>query len=86
MLSTIPQVGSAGLGLVWGWLIGLRRYDSRSWRAVAAGAASSSLATLEVYWLCGLTEAGCYVITALVALILHLGLTSYAKQRFRSGY
>ena len=86
MLSTIPELGSAGFGFVWGWLIGFRRYARRSWWAVPAIIASSLLLGLEVFWVCGFSEAADYCAGAVFGLTLHLAWTSYLKQRYRSGY
>jgi hypothetical protein len=86
MLSTIPELGSAGFGLVWGWLIGFHRYARRPWWAVLAIIASSLVAGLEVYWVCGLVEAGHYCVAALFGLTLHLAWISYLRQRVSSGY
>lgn len=68
----MAYLGSIGLGLVWGWLIGfLEGRILRPGVVIVASTISTLVLTVEVYWLAGLRATPFFLIGAGVVLFLH---------------
>jgi hypothetical protein len=68
----MAYLGSIGLGLVWGWLIGF--LDSpilRPGLVVVASTISTVILTGEVYWFAGLRTTPTFLIAVGLGLFLH---------------
>ena len=65
-------MGSAGLGLVWGWLGGsLLNHERSTYRAVLAFVLASTTVLIGVRWLSGWREVGYFLCVAAFSLLLH---------------
>jgi hypothetical protein len=68
----IGSLGSIGLGLVWGFLLG--KFDSGILRPqLVAGVllAATTVVTAEVFWLAGLRATPYFLLATLTALFVH---------------
>jgi hypothetical protein len=79
----IVELGSIGLGLVWGWLIGSLQEQVRKpgWTILAVGGATLGLAT-EVLLLAGGVMVVLFMAATGLALLLHLGWRQDLHDRF----
>jgi hypothetical protein len=81
----ITTLGAIGLGLVWGWLLGL--YDVKPDRLPATVAALSSASVLGAgvtAWLGGFSATAPFSVAALVALFVHSQWRSELRKRYRN--
>jgi len=69
----MDEVGGAGLGLVWGWRLGLVGPVARSPGGAVTSALATGLLVAEAVWLGGSAAAATVVGGALVGWLLHVG-------------
>ena len=76
-------LGSMGVGLVWGWLLG-RVADTvpGSFSNVLFVLIATSLVLLEVYWLASWSAMGISSGALVLSFLLHLGWRRSLRQRF----
>ena len=76
-------LGSIGVGLVWGWLLGGAADTIRgSWINVLSVVAATSLLLLGVYWLASWSGIEISAGALVLALLLHFGWRRSLRQRF----
>lgn len=77
------ELGALGLGLVWGWLLGLLSAHAANWlrTGVVLGAATIALA-VEVLWLTEWKAAAILVIAILLAFLLYFTLRHGLSERY----
>ncbi|MEO8435908.1 MAG: hypothetical protein ABI596_13495 [Pyrinomonadaceae bacterium] len=81
MVTTL--LGSIGVGLVWGWLLGGVGDTVRgSFSNVLSVLVATSLLLLEVYWLASWSGIGIALGALVLSLLLHLGWRRSLRQRF----
>ena len=81
MVTTL--LGSIGVGLVWGWLLGGFGDTARgSLINVLSVLIATSLLLLEVYWLASWSGVGISLGALVLSLLLHLGWRRSLRQRF----
>lgn len=81
MVTTL--LGSIGVGLVWGWLLGGVGDTVRgSLRNVLPVLVATSLLLLQVYWLASWSGIESSFGALVLALLLHLGWRRALRQRF----
>ena len=81
MVTTL--LGSIGVGLVWGWLLGGIGDTARgSLGNVLSVLIATSLLLLEVYWLSSWSGTGISLGALVLSLLLHLGWRRSLRQRF----
>lgn len=72
-MTLLTGLGSAGIGLVWGWMLGWLGPASRGWSWLAAGAAT--LAAAAATWsYAGWGGAVVFAAASGLAVLLHFGL------------
>jgi len=83
LAKTITLLGSVGVGLVWGWLLGgLGDTAQRRFSNVLSVFVATLLLGTEVYLFASWTGAGLFLGALSLALLLHLGWRCSLRQRF----
>lgn len=81
----ITLLGSAGLGLVWGWLLGSLGGRVRRRQLVGLSASAATLVvSAVVLWLADARALALFLGAATLALLLHLGWRQDLRRRFHS--
>jgi hypothetical protein len=85
-MALLPLLGGLGLGLAWGWLVGLRACPAhRPLLQAFALAGATLLVGLEVWLFAGTWATAAFACGAALALPAYLGWLRSLRRRFGAG-